>query len=53
MSMVNWLYTTSGYYDKSVKGTSFNFDVTALNQNYLKYLEHLATKKQKLEKKLK
>jgi len=42
MSMVNWLYTTSGYYDKSVKGTSFNFDVTALNQNYLKYLDHLA-----------
>jgi hypothetical protein len=41
MSMVNWLYTTSGYYDKSVKGNYFNFDVTALNQNYLKYLEHL------------
>ena len=42
MSMVNWLYTTSGYYDKSVKGSYFNFDVTALNPNYVKYLEHLA-----------
>jgi hypothetical protein len=42
LNMVNWLYTTSGYYDKTVKGSYFNFDVTALNQNYLKYLEHLA-----------
>jgi len=42
LNMVNWLYTTSGYYDKSVKGTYFNFDVTALNQNYIKYLEHLS-----------
>jgi len=42
MNMVNWLYTTSGYYDKTVKGSSFNFDVSALNQNYLKYIEHLA-----------
>ena len=42
LNMVNWLYSTSGYYDKSVKGSYFNFDVTALNQNYLKYLEHLA-----------
>jgi hypothetical protein len=42
LNMVNWLYTTSGYYDKSVKGNYFNFDVTALNQNYIKYLEHLS-----------
>jgi len=42
LNMVNWLYTTSGYYDKSVKGTYFNFDVTALNKNYIKYLEHLS-----------
>lgn len=41
MSMMNWLYTTSGYYDKSVKGSYFNFDVTALNQNYFKYISHL------------
>jgi hypothetical protein len=32
MSMVNWLYSTSGYYDKSVVGSNFNFDVKALNQ---------------------
>ena len=43
MSMVNWLYTTSGYYDKTVKGSYFNFDVTALNPNYMKFIEHLAT----------
>jgi hypothetical protein len=43
MSMVNWLYSTSGYYDKSVKGSYFNFDVTALNQNYFKFLNHLST----------
>jgi hypothetical protein len=42
LNMVNWLYTTSGYYDKSVKGDYFNFDVTAINKNYTKYLEHLA-----------
>jgi hypothetical protein len=42
LNMVNWLYTTSGYYDKSVKGTYFDFDVTAINKNYIKYLEHLS-----------
>jgi hypothetical protein len=42
MTMVNWLYTTSGYYDKSVKGSYFNFDVTALTLNYSKYIKHLA-----------
>jgi hypothetical protein len=42
MNMVNWLYTTSGYYDKVVKGSYFNFDVSALNQNYMKFLEHLS-----------
>ena len=24
--LINWLYTTSGYYDKSMKGDYFNFD---------------------------
>lgn len=41
MSMINWLYSTSGYYDKTVNGTHFNFDYTALNQNYFKFINHL------------
>ncbi len=41
MSLMNWLYTTSGYYDKTVPGNKFNFNVTALNQNYFKYIKHL------------
>jgi hypothetical protein len=41
MSMVNWLYSTSGYYDKSVKGNHFNFDVTAMNSNYFAFIRHL------------
>jgi len=41
MNLTNWLYTTSGYYDKSVNGTKFNFDHTALNDNYYKFIEHL------------
>jgi hypothetical protein len=43
LSMVNWLYSTSGYYDKTVKGSYFDFDITALNKNYINYLKHLAT----------
>ena len=34
MNLTNWLYTTSGYYDKSVNGNRFNFDATALNKNF-------------------
>jgi hypothetical protein len=41
MSMINWLYSTSGYYDKSVIGNNFNFDVKALNKNYFKFINHL------------
>ena len=41
MSMVNWLYSTSGYYDKTVPGNNFNFDVKALNANYFKFINHL------------
>jgi len=41
LSLVNWLYTTSGYYDKSVIGNNFNFNVTALNKNYFKFINHL------------
>jgi hypothetical protein len=25
-TLINWLYTTSGYYDKSIEGTYFNFN---------------------------
>jgi hypothetical protein len=41
MSLMNWLYTTSGYYDKSVKGNHFNFDQTALNQRFFQFIGHL------------
>ena len=41
MNMINWLYSTSGYYDKSVEGTHFDFGYTALNQNYFKFINHL------------
>ena len=41
MSCVNWLYSTSGYYDKSVKGEHFNFDVTALTKKYFSFIKHL------------
>jgi len=41
LNCVNWLYSTSGYYDKSVKGNHFNFDVTALNKNYFNFIKHL------------
>ena len=41
LSLVNWLYSTSGYYDKTVKGDHFNFDITALNKNYFKFINHL------------
>jgi hypothetical protein len=42
MSLMNLLYTTSGYYDKTVSGTKFNFDVRALNKNFFAYMEQLA-----------
>jgi hypothetical protein len=41
LSLVNWLYSTSGYYDKNVKGSHFDFDITALNKNYFNYINHL------------
>ena len=42
IQLANWLYTTSGYYDNSVNGTKFNFDYSCLNNNFNKYMEHLA-----------
>ena len=41
MSYTNWLYTTAGYYDKTVKGNVFNFDNTALTPNFLNYIKEL------------
>lgn len=41
LSLTNWLYTTSGYYDKTVPGNNFNFDVRALNKNFMEYMNHL------------
>lgn len=41
MSYTNWLYTTAGYYDKTVPGNKFNFNVTALNKNYFEFINHL------------
>ena len=40
-SFTNWLYTTAGYYDKTVPGNSFNFNITAFNSNYFKFINHL------------
>jgi len=49
MGCVNWLYSTSGYYDKQVKGTHFNFDVTALTKRYFNFIKHLETSIQDCE----
>ena len=35
---MNWLYSTSGYYDKKVNGTYFDFKEDALTENYLNYI---------------
>jgi hypothetical protein len=37
MSLVNWLYKTSGYYDKTVH----TIDFTAINSNFLNFIKHL------------
>jgi hypothetical protein len=41
ISLVNWLYTTSGYYDKEVKANYFNFDITSLNKNFFNFIKDL------------
>ena len=38
---VNWLYSTSGYYDKKIIGDNFNFDITSLSKNYFNFIKHL------------
>jgi hypothetical protein len=40
-NFANWLYTTAGYYDKSVPGNKFNFTETAFNINFFKFIKHL------------
>ena len=41
LNQVNWLYTTSGYYDKEVKGSYFEFGESALTDNFMKYIKCL------------
>jgi len=41
LNQINWLYTTSGYYDKTVEGNYFNFNESGLNDNFMKYIELL------------
>jgi len=41
--LTNWLYTTSGFYDKKIKGSyfDFNFEETRKSEIYNKYFSHL------------
>jgi len=41
LNFTNWLYTTAGYYDKTVLGNRFNFDKTAFNKNFFEFITHL------------
>jgi hypothetical protein len=41
LNSVNWLYSTSGYYDKKVKGQYFDFDMTSFTKNYFNFINHL------------
>jgi hypothetical protein len=41
MSYIKWLYTTSGYYDKTVPGHYFDQDI--LNNNFFEFIKHLQT----------
>jgi hypothetical protein len=40
-NLINWLYSTSGFYDKNVPGTYFNFDAKNIKstETYNKYFE--------------
>ena len=40
-NLINWLYSTSGFYDKTVQGTYFNFDANYIKNTeiYNKYFE--------------
>ena len=45
--LIYWLYTTSGFYDKTIKGSyfdfdfNFNFEETRKSEIYNKYFTHL------------
>lgn len=41
LNMINWLYTTSGYYDKSVQGSYFDFGGSAFTPNFQKFIKRL------------
>ena len=41
LNLLNWLYTTSGYYDKQVKGNCFNFNQTCITENYNKFIQQV------------
>ena len=43
LNYVNWVYTTAGYYDKSVNGNKFNFKNDAININFINFIKHLQT----------
>ncbi len=49
LSCINWLYSTSGYYDKKIKGNHFNFDITSLSKNYFNFIKHLELSVQNCE----
>jgi hypothetical protein len=40
-NLINWLYSTSGFYDKTITGTYFNFDANHIKntETYNKYFE--------------
>ena len=41
MTFVNYHYTWSGYYDKSINGKVFEFNESSLNENFKKYIKEL------------
>ena len=51
-TMVQWLYSTSGFYDSSIKGSYFDFDADACLSSivYNKYMNDLLDKVNKYEK---
>lgn len=48
--LINWLYTTSGFYDKNVKGDNFNFNIRAKNESYTEFIKHLQESVKKCER---
>lgn len=50
-SLINWLYTTSGFYDKNIQGSYFDFDTNAVKKSstyhlyFTKLLDIVTTQK--------